>query len=156
MKRVSTNILRGAVLGLGASVLALCIFALPAGIRSELNGDFDYGLIFVGMYIAALPFFYALHQTLKLLAHIDKNKAFSESSVEALRKVKYCALIISGLYTAGLPFIFHLANKDDAPGVFAIALLIVGTSFVIATSAGVLQQLIKNAVDIKTENDLTV
>jgi hypothetical protein len=93
---------------------------------------------------------------MKLLNHIDRNQAFSESSIASFRTIKYCALVISGLFAGGMPYIFYVADKDDAPGVVAMALVIIFASFVIATFAAVLQKLIQNAVDIKSENDLTV
>ncbi len=154
MKRGSTLILRGAVLIIGIVVLALCIFALPGGIRSDETEM--YRPILWGMYIPAIPLFFALYQTLKLLNYIDNNTAFSEQSVKALKYVKYCALAISALYAAGMPYVFRVADRDDAPGVIVIGLLIIGTSFVIATSAAVLQKLLENVIDIKSENDLTV
>ncbi len=156
MKHGSTLILRVAVMLLGLIVLAMCIFGLPHLISSELKGDFDYGPIFLGLYVTAIPFFFALHQTLKLLSYIDNNKAFSEVSIKALKHIKYCALLISGLFTTGMPYIFYVADRDDAPGAAAIGFVIIGTSFVIATSAAVLQKLVQHAVDIKSENELTV
>lgn len=156
MKRGSTIILRLVIYIIGLIVLGLCVFALPSGIISEFDGDFDYGYIFAGMYLTAVPFFIALHQALKLLGLIDKNQAFTRSSVSALGVIKYCGLIISGLFLAAMPYIFYLGDKDDAPGVVALGLVIIGASFVIATAAGVFQKLFQNAVDIKLENDLTV
>ncbi len=108
MKQGSTLILKAAVILPGLTVLALCIFGLPSLISSELKGDFDYGPIFLGLYITAIPFFFALYQTLRLLNYIDNNKAFSELSLKALKNVKYCALIISALFTAGMPYIFYV------------------------------------------------
>ena len=157
MKRGSTLVLRGVVIFIGLIVLALCLILLPQAIHAEFTkSDFDYGPILIGMYVPAIPFFYALYQTWKLLDYIDRNVAFSELSVKALRKVKFCGLAISGIYAAGLPYIFYVADRDDAPGVVAMALIIIGTSLVIATSAAVLQKLLENVLDIKSENDLTV
>jgi hypothetical protein len=154
MKRGSTIILRGAVILLGLIVLGLCIFALPAGLRSDNVGY--YRPILAGLFIPAIPFFIALHQALKLLDYIDNNKAFSLASVNALKNIEYCALIISGLFVAGQPYIFYAAERDDAPGVAMMGFIIIGTSFVIATAAAVFKRLLQNAVDIKSENDLTV
>lgn len=156
MKQGSTVFLRGVVYLLGIAVLGICIFALPPLIYSELQGDFDYGAIFVGLYVPAIPFFIALAQALKLLTYIDQNTAFSEASVLALKKIKYCAITISALFAVGMPYIFYVADRDDAPGAAAIGFIIVGASLVIATFAGLLQKLLKNAIDIKSENDLTV
>src|SRR5581483_2190876 len=98
MKQGSTLFLKGVVVLLGLIVLALCVFALPYAISMENVGS--YRPILFGMYIPAIPFFFALYQALKLLSYIDKNAAFSELSVKALKNIKYSALAISGLYTA--------------------------------------------------------
>jgi len=156
VKQSSTLFLKTVVWLIGLTVLAVCIFGLPYLISTEFTGDFDYGFVFLGLYVPAVPFFFALYQALKLLDNIDKNKAFSKKSVKALSNIKYCAFIISGLFAAGMPYVFYLADRDDAPGVAAVGFVIVGASFVIGTFAAVLQKLIQNAMDIKSENDLTV
>lgn len=154
MKRGSTIILRGVVILIGLIVLGLCVFALPAGLRSDNTGY--YRPILSGLYVPAIPFFFALYQALKLLGYIDNNTAFSLDSVHALKKIKYCALTISALFAAGMPYIFYVADRDDAPGVALIGFVIIGASAVIATFSAVLQKLLQNAIDIKSENDLTV
>lgn len=137
---------------MGLIVLALCIFALPVGLREEGG----YGPIFWGMYLTAVPFFIALYQTLKLLSYVDKNTAFSERSVSALRVIKYCAFIISGMYAIGMPYIYFAAQEDDAPGVVVIGLIFTFAPLVIGIFATVLQKLLRSAIDLKSENDLTV
>lgn len=154
MKQSSTIFLRAAVLFIAAAVLAICIFALPSGIISPEASY--YRPILLGLYLPAIPFLFALYQTLKLLGYIDKNTAFSESSVAALKNIKYCAIIIAGLFALGSPYILHAAQKDDAPGVFALGLVIIGASLVIAVFAAVLERLLQSAIAIKSENDLTV
>lgn len=154
MERGTTYFLRAAVITIGLVVLALCIFVLPAGIQTTNVGG--YRPILFGLYVPAIPFFMALYQAMKLLSYIDTNKAFSDLSVKALQTIKYCAITISGLFAAGMPYIYLVADQDDAPGVIVIGLVIMGASAVIATFAGLLQKLLKNAIDIKSENDLTV
>lgn len=133
---------------------SLCLFVLPAGFMSDQTEY--YRPIIAGLYVAALPFFFALYQALKLLGFIDKHEAFSQASVDSLKTIKYCALSISGLFSAGSPYIFYAADRDDAPGVLALALVIIGASLVIAVFAALLQKLLQNAIDLKAENDLTV
>ena len=158
MNRGSTLVLRGVIVLIGLVVLAICTIALPAAIRAELadGRDFDYGYIFLGMYLSAVPFFVALYQTMKLLSYIDMDRAFSTVSVQALKTVKYCAATISALYAAGMPYIFYVADRDDAPGVALIGFVIIFASFVIAAAVAVLQKLVEHAVALKTENELTV
>ncbi len=154
MDRGSTLFLKFVVSLIGLTVLALCIFVLPAGISSDKTGM--YRPILLGMYVPSIPFFFALYQAFQLLSYIDKNKAFSQVSVNALKYIKYCGIAISTFYTACMPYIYYVADKDDAPGVVALGFVIIFASFVIATAAAVIQRLFQNAVDIKSENDLTV
>lgn len=154
MKRSSTIFLRAVVVLIALIVLGLCLFVLPAGISSDATEM--YHPILWGMYATAIPFFIALHQTLKLLGYIDKTKAFSQVSVKTLKTIKYCALAISGLYAVGLPYIFFVADKDDAPGAVLIGLVFTLGSLVVAVFAAVLERLLQNAINIKSENDLTV
>lgn len=150
----STLFLRGVIALLGAIILGLCVFVLPMGIATDRTGY--YGPILIGLYISAIPYFIALYQAMKLLGYIDRSEAFTARAVRALKNIKYCAFIISGLFAAGSPYIYYAADLDDAPGVLAIALVILFASLVIAVAAAVFQSLFQNAVNIKTENDLTV
>lgn len=160
MNKGTTFFLKIAVILMGIPVLALCIFLVPevGSYAAELYPDVAYikYLIFIDLYAAAIPFYIALYQAFKLLSYIDKNKAFSTISVKALKNIKYCAIIISILYVVGMPLLYLIAEKDDAPGIILIGLVIIFASMVIAVFAAVLQKLLKEAIDIKSENDLTV
>lgn len=156
MNKVSTYLLKATVIIAGLLVLVFTTLFLPRAIISELASDFDYLPIMLLLLAASIPFLYAMWQTYKLLGYIDKNKVFSKLSVDALRSIKFCAATVSVLFAVAMPYIFHVAELDDAPGVAAIGFIIVGASLVIATAAGVFQRLLRNAVEIKSENDLTV
>ena len=160
MKRGSTLFLKIAVILLGIPILALCIFGLPvlAKDAAESNSEFAYVLysIVIIMYVSAIPFYGALYQAFKLLNYIDQNKAFSKISVKALKNIKYCAITISSLYVAGMPFFYIFAELDDAPGVILVGMLFIFAPMVIAVFAAVLQRLLQEAIHIKSENDLTV
>jgi len=160
VKRGSTFFLKVAVILIGIPVLALCIFLVPeiASFAAELYPDFTsiQYLVFIIFYAAAIPFYFALYQAFKLLNYIEKNKAFSELSVRVLKNIKYCAIIISSLFVVGLPIFYLIAEKDDAPGIIVIGLVLIFASMVIAVFAAVLQSLLKEAIAIKSENDLTV
>jgi len=158
MKRGSTLFLRMAVFLIGTPVLALSIFGLFWLPNHPANPDYDQILypIVIGMYASVFPFFGALVQAFKLLSYIDKNLAFSDLSVRALQIIKFCALTFSGLYVVILPFVFMVADLDDAPGLVLVGMVPIFASMVISVFAAVLQRLLKEAIDIKSENDLTV
>ncbi|NTU99054.1 DUF2975 domain-containing protein [Candidatus Falkowbacteria bacterium] len=160
MKRGSTNFLRFVILLMGTGVLALCIFALPemwrGGSKEFPMASYAVFLIMIGLYATVIPFFVALWQTLKLLNYIDQNKAFSDLSVKALRSIKCCAIIIAVLYIGGVPLLFPIADADDAPGLIIIGMAIACAPIAIAVLAAILQRLLQDAIDMKSENDLTV
>lgn len=154
MHKGSTLFLKGVVVLLGLAALALCVVVLPRIIGSISLGGYDP--ILLGMYISVIPFFIALYQSYKLFTYIDSNNAFSMRGVRALKYIKYSAISISIFYLIEMPYIFSVAEADDAPGVVAIGLVIIFASTVIATFAAVLQKLLQNVVEIKSENELTV
>lgn len=160
MKQGSTLFLKTAVVLMGIPVLAMCIFLVPniGNFAAELYPEMAYikYLVFINLYATAIPYYFALYQTFKLLNYIDKNNAFSELSVKALKNIKYSALAISVLYVLGMPLFYLVAERDDAPGIIVIGMIIIFASMVIAVFAAVLQRLLKDAIDIKSENDLTV
>ena len=159
MRKVTTLFLKIAVFIIGLVVLALCIFIVPhlADFAAKLYPSIPLMkyLVFILMYGAAVPFYFALYQAFNLLRYIDRNTAFSELSVKSLKNIKGCAFTISGLYVVGLPLFRLIARKVDPPIGF-IALIIIFASLVIAVFAAILQRLLQEAINIKSENDLTV
>ena len=107
------------------------------------------------VYVASIPFFVALYQAFKVLGYAGQNKVFSQAAVKALRTIKYCAIAIIGFVAIGEIFIVF-GNTDDRPGGVFMGILITFGSIVIATAAAMFERILQSAVDIKSENDLTV
>jgi hypothetical protein len=108
-------------------------------------------------YASSIAFFVALYKAFKLLGYIGQNKLFSPNSVKTLRSIKYCAIILSILIvTAGLYIrIFH-SKEDDPAGFLAMCIVITFIAIAVATAVAVLEKILQNAVDMKSENDLTI
>jgi len=107
-------------------------------------------------YIASIPFFVGVYQAFKLLNLIDANKAFSQSAVTSLRNIKFASLSLISFIVLGLFYIRFFAHGDDPAGPTMLGIIVSFAVAVIATAAAVFQKLLQNAVDIKSENDLTV
>lgn len=159
MKR-ETLFLKAVIILMAIPVLAVCIFVVPplSSFVGELIPEWAFlqYVFLIALYATAVVYFMALYQALKLLGYMDRNIAFSELSVKALKNIKYCAITIAVLYVLCLPIIMYMAEVDDAPGLGALGLIITFGAVVIAVFAAVLQKLLQNAIDIKSENDLTV
>ena len=158
MKKSSTFFLKVVLFLIAIGVLAGMIrFPQTEGRATNLDliSIYTDPLIIYG-YIASIPFFVALYQAFKLLGYIDGNKVFSQSSVNAVRNIKYCAIAFGGFIVLGILYIRLFVRGDDPAGVTALGIFTTFASIVIATAAAVFQRLLQNAVDIKSENDLTV
>ena len=159
MNRGSTVFLRVVISLIGIGALALCIFVLP-GIASRdaaANPDtayYQYPFL-ISAYILFIPFVIALFQAYKLLSYLDKNIAFSEYSVKALKNIKNCAIIICSIIVLGMLFVAFVMEGDRA-GVIMLGLILSIASSIIITIAAILQKHVQNAVELKSEIDLTV
>ncbi len=153
MTRVSTLILKSVIYLIGLATVALCVTIVGVSVSGNAGMFLP---VLIGILITAIPFFYALYQGIVLLTYIEKNTAFSEASVKAIRIIEYCAFTISALYAAMMPLILSVGQKDDAPGVVLIGLVFITAPLITGVFAAVLQRLLQNAIDIKAENDLTV
>ncbi len=164
MKRGSILFLRGLIVLFGVGVLAWMLWE-PQLEGRNANADFptiyfrDPFLAYA--YLGSLPFFFGLYQGFKLLGYVDKGDAFSGEALRALGYVKYCALAVIGVIAGAEIFIIvgHtiIDQVDDDPAGF-IALGLFGSfaCLVTAVAAAVLERLLRNAVDLQSEHDLTV
>ena len=159
IKRSSTIFLQIVIVALGIVALAILIrFPLTEGraVNLDLFSIYSDPFIMYG-YVASIAFFVALYQAFKLLGYIGQNNVFSLHSVKALRTIKYCGITLSAfIVMAGLYIrIFH-AEGDDPAGFLAMCIVTTFISIVVATAAAVFEKTTQSAVDMKSENDLTV
>jgi hypothetical protein len=107
-------------------------------------------------YVASIPLFVGLYQGFRVLGYVGQDAVLSTAVVRRLRTIKLCAIVMIGFVVGAETFI-RLNNKGDDPagGVF-IGILIAFAATVVATAMLVLERTLQNAVDIKSENDLTV
>ncbi len=159
MKKSSTIFLQAVIVLIGIVALVIMIwFPLTEGRAVDLDLFSIYADPFILYgYLASIAFFVALYQAFKLLGYIGQNKVFSLNSLKALRTIKYCAIILCILIMIAAIYIriFH-AKDDDPAGFIAMTILVTFISAVVATVATVFERTLQNAVDIKSENDLTV
>ena len=159
MKKISVVFLQAAVVFIGLVALAILIwFPLTEGRATNLDLFSIYfdPLIMYG-YVASIAFFVALYNAFKLLGYIGQNKVFSSSSVKTLKIIKYCAIVLGVLIVAAGLFIKFSHNEDDDPvGFFVMSMITTFITAVVATAAAIFEKILQNAVDMKSENELTI
>ncbi len=160
MKKSSTIFLQGVIVVIGIGALALLLWephveGVNAHATTLYEIYFDDPFLAL-VYIGSIPFFTALYQAFKVLGYAEQNKIFSQAAVKALRTIKYCAIAIIGFVALEEIFIMMNHGSDDAAGGVFMGILITFGSVVIATVAAMFERILQNAMDIKSENDLTV
>jgi Protein of unknown function (DUF2975) len=155
---VPTIFLRAVIVLIGIGAVALLLW------EPQIEGRNAHATLFeiyfkdpflTYAYVASIPFFVGLYQTFKVLRYIGQNKAFSQATVKALRTIKYCAVATIGFVAVSVIFIMF-ADKDDRPAGVFMRILIAMPSIVVATAAAMFERILQNAMDTKSENDLSV
>lgn len=153
MKRISIIFLQVVIVLIGLVSLAILI-RLPLSEGRATNLDlFSIYLdpfILYG-YAASIAFFIALYKAFKFLGYIGQNKVFSSISVKTLKSIRYCALVLSILIALAGLYIKLFHNKEDDPaGFLAVCMVTTFVSIVVATSAGIFEKILLNAIDRKS------
>ena len=158
MKRSSTLFLKVVIILIAIGALAgLIWFPQTEGRAADLDLISIYkDPVIIYTFIASIPFFVGLYQAFKLLSFIDANKAFSQGAVNTLRNMKFASFCLIGFIVLGVLYIRFFVHGDDSAGPTMLGICMTLAFGVIATAAGVFQKLLQNAVNIKSENDLTV
>ena len=159
MKKISIVFLQVVIVLIGIVALTILVrFPLVEGRATNLDLFSIYADPFILYgYTASIAFFIALYKAFKLLGYIGQNKVFSSNSVQTLKSIKYCAIVLSILIVAAGLYIKIAHNKDDDPaGFLAICIITTFASIVVATAAAIFEKLLQNAVDMKSENELTI
>src|SRR3989344_3249765 len=159
MKRSSTIILQLVVVLIGIGALAFMLWEPTIegrNARATLFQVYFNDPFLVWAYTASIAFFIGLYQAFTLLGYIRQNKVFSQPAVKTLRTIRYCGSVLVGLIVAAEAYLFIARPGDDIAGGVFMGLLMIFVFGVITIAATMFERLLQNAVDMKSENDLTV
>ena len=157
MQRNSTIFLQIVIVFIGIGALAVMLW------EPHVEGANAHATLFqmyfnsfvVYAFISSVPFFAALYHAFKVLGYVRQNKIFSQATVNSLRIIKYCALAIIGFVAVSVIFMIG-GDREDRPAGLFMRILVTFPSIIVATAAAICERILQNAVDIKSENDLTV
>jgi hypothetical protein len=160
MKRSSTIFLQVVIVLIGVVALGLLLQeprleGVNAHATTLHQIYFDDPFLWL-VYAGSIPFFVALYQAIKVLGYAGRDALFSAGAVKALRNIKYCALAIIGFIAVEEAVILLNSVSDDHAGGVMIGLFIAFWCVVVAAAAAVFERTLQSAVELKSENDLTV
>ena len=160
MKRGSTIFLQIVIILLGAGVLAFLLWEPQLEGRNVNATQFEIYFkdpFLAYLYLAFVPFFVGLYQGLRLLGYARRDEIFSQASVRALGIIKYCSLITAMFILGAEAYIFvFIRGTDDIAGGVMMGVFVILACAVIGTAAAVFERILQKALEIKSENDLSV
>lgn len=137
MQRIHLHYLKSFLLIVAGVVLGLCIFALPyfsiqAATTFPEVAYLQYPIL-LGLYATAIPFFYAIYETIFMLPIVEKMSIFSKQLKNGFNRIQYCGIVIAVLYVAG----FIILDRSNAfPPLLALmgVVILFITGLVISTA----------------------
>lgn len=160
MKRISTIFLQIVTVLIGIITLFLLIREPQLegrNVNSTLYEIYFKDPFLAFAYLGSISFFVILFQIFRLLGFIRQDKIFTTISVKALRIIKICALILITFIAGAIAYFFIVQRgKEDIAGGVSLGLIMVFIVIVTGTAAGVFERILQKAIDMKSENDLTI
>ena len=159
MKRISIVFLQAVLLLIGLIALIILIrFPLTEGRAQDLDLFHIYAdPLILYAYTSSIAFFIALYKAFQILGYIRNNKLFSSNSVNDLKSIKVCAIILCVVVAGAGIYIRIFHHQDDDPaGFLALCMILIFIGIAVATAVAVLEKILQNAIDMKNENDLTI
>lgn len=161
MRKNSTIFLQMVVVLIGIGSLALLLLEPQhegRNAHATLFQVYFHDPFLAYAYTGSIAYFVALYQAFKLLGYAGRNEVFSPRSVKALRTIKYCGMVVVGflLGAEGYFGIVQRRKSDDIAGGVMMGLFLIFVSTVVSTAAAVFERTLQSAVEMKSENDLTV
>lgn len=87
------------------------------------------------VYVGSISFFMALHRAFGLLGHVRRTGAFSQVTLDALRVIKRCAMVVIGFVAGAVVIIIMFGDGEDRPGGIFMSTLVALAASVIAAAA---------------------
>jgi len=158
MKRSPNLFLRAVLVLIGIGALAFLLWEPRVEGRNANATLFEVYFkdpFLAYIYVAAIPFFVGLYHAFKVLGYAGGDRTFSLAAVRSVRTIKFCAIALV-CFVAGAEVIILSNESDDRAGGVMMGVAIAFASIVVATAMAILERTLQNAVDMKSENDLTV
>lgn len=159
MKKISILFLQGVLVLIGVVVLFILIKMPPSEGKAQnldLISIYTDPVVLYG-YASSVVFFVGLYKAFKLVGYIGNDRLFSTDSIKSLRIIRYCAIIMTFLVVLAALYInlFHDKN-DDPAGFLGMSMVVIFINTTIAIAVTVLENIVQKAIDMKSENDLTI
>ena len=156
MKKFITYVLSGLLILIGFIIFLMCAFVLPSiaddVVRHSPEVMYLKNPILFGMYATAIPFFYAIYATMRIIFTAEKDLIYLGKIKGYLTQISYCAVVIILLYIAG--FTILDVSKALPPIVAILGIIIIIISSIVATAASFIRGVLTNTTLIASDRKI--
>lgn len=153
-----TTFLKFILAGLVAFILFLS-FLLTMGLLFSINGHSVFPeqvLASISLYLSAIASLLIIYYMYRMLVLVDNDRAFSAMSLIYVRAIFRLTIMEFIVLIGTVPFVYYIADNDDAPGVMIIGLGMLIIPLAVATFVSIIEKLLKNAIELKLDYELTI
>lgn len=155
--KLKTRLLKLALVGLGAFLLVLAtIFTMSLITEGTTGMSAIAWLFFAAVGLTAFFGLWTLFYLYQIVDLIAKNNSFSERTLVLVAKVKHQILAAAISFCGILPFVAQVADLEDAPGLILVGMGPILLPFAAYLFSLIVEELFKNAISLKNEQDLTI
>ncbi len=158
MKKGSILFLQAVIMCIGFGALTLLLWEPHLEGRNVNATVFEvyfHDPFLAYVYGASIAFFVALYQVFKWLGLVRRNEVSSNATLQVLRTIRYCALVlIIFMVGAELYFFLFQRGKEDIAGGVMMGLVMIVVSVVVAAATIVFEGLVdrKSEQAVKTSH----
>ncbi|MEX1551316.1 DUF2975 domain-containing protein [Enterococcus sp. C50] len=153
-----TTFLKFILAGLVAFILFLS-FLLTMGLLFSINEHSVFPeqvLASISLYLSAIASLLIIYYMYRMLSLVDNDRAFSAMSLIYVRAIFRLTIMEFIVLIGTVPFVYYIADNDDAPGVMIIGLGMLIIPLAVATFVSIIEKLLKNAIELKLDYELTI
>lgn len=153
-----TTFLKFILAGLVAFILFLS-FLLTMGLLFSINEHSVFPeqvLASISLYLSAIASLLIIYYMYRMLDLVDNDRAFSAMSLIYVRAIFRLTIMEFIVLIGTVPFVYYIADNDDAPGVMIIGLGMLIIPLAVATFVSIIEKLLKNAIELKLDYELTI
>ena len=145
MKNISILFLKAALVLLILPTLALGSYGLYYLLNNPANPDYASSLypIIAGMYVSLIPLYHGVYRIWRILSHVRKETIESTAAARDIKAVRLSAVLFGAVFLLISPFVFMVAQLDDAPGLVLFGMIPVFLASIILAIFTLFQEMLK-------------
>ena len=150
--------LKAILIGVGLCGIVLYFVIFPSLGQSFAYSNPEYSFCYwpwlIFLWVSGIPCYVVLFIGWKIATNIGNDKSFSMANVDHFKRITWLAAIDTAYFFVG-NVVFLFMNMSH-PGVTLGSLIVVFIGVAITVASAVLSRLVKNAVDLQEQNELTI